>query len=175
MTILVNVVGVRRMVNIPTKSTVIILTLIEVTTVHRIWLLSVPSVIYHCTTSTQNPNSAAITYINSLPKKKHLVNLERTYSMSLLRRLSRNILKDNLNSFSGKSYQFNQTMSQRFSLNKTDLVSWGKNALIFLAPALLVLLASIQGVVPHDSTKGVVILYLVNVLADLLRKFVSQS
>ena len=64
-------------------------------------------------------------------------------------------------------------MSPRFTLNKDDLKKWAKNALIFLAPALLVLLASVSASLPKDVQWGVVALYVVNILTDLLRKFID--
>ncbi len=65
--------------------------------------------------------------------------------------------------------------SERFTLDRNDLTKWSRNALVFLAPALLVLVASIVKVVPTDFKYGAVVLYLLNLLVDLLRKFVAGA
>jgi membrane protein YdbS with pleckstrin-like domain len=64
-------------------------------------------------------------------------------------------------------------MSSKFSLNGVDLARVLKNALIFLAPALIVLIASFQNIVPKDASWAVVALFVLNVVTDLIRKFVS--
>ena len=63
--------------------------------------------------------------------------------------------------------------STRFTLNKADMVAWLRNSLIFLGPALLVLLASIVKVVPVDSKYAVIVLFAINMATDLLRKFLA--
>ena len=66
-------------------------------------------------------------------------------------------------------------MSKRFQLNKEDIKRVLKNALIFAAPALFVLLADLIKVLP-DWVSGpwlVVALWLVNLATDAIRKFVS--
>ena len=63
--------------------------------------------------------------------------------------------------------------SSRFTLNKQDVSAWTKNALIFLAPALIVLIGSFQNLIPADASWGVVVLYALNVLVDILRKFIQ--
>ena len=65
--------------------------------------------------------------------------------------------------------------SQRWRLNKQDVAKWAKNAFIFSIPALLVLLASFQEIVPRDASWGVLALYIINVLTDLLRKFANET
>lgn len=64
-------------------------------------------------------------------------------------------------------------MSRQFSLNGADLKRVFKNAVIFLAPALIVLLCSFQNIVPKDANWAVVALFVLNVLMDALRKFVA--
>ncbi len=64
-------------------------------------------------------------------------------------------------------------VSPRFTLLKTDIKAWLKNTLVFLAPALLVLIASAIKELPADAKYGVVVLYVLNVLMDILRKFVD--
>ena len=64
-------------------------------------------------------------------------------------------------------------MSKRWDLNNKD---WNKiiiNGLIFLAPALLVLIGSIREVVPNESTYAVIILFILNIATDLLRKLLA--
>lgn len=63
--------------------------------------------------------------------------------------------------------------SERFTLNKEDVKKWLKNALVFLGPAILVLLVSISDALPKDAQWGIVALYVVNLVTDLLRKFLA--
>lgn len=65
--------------------------------------------------------------------------------------------------------------SKRFSLNGLDWKKIGQNALVFLAPALLVLLGDLTKALPEwfDGAYLVVALYVVNILVDALRKFVN--
>jgi len=66
-------------------------------------------------------------------------------------------------------------MSKRFTLNKADLERVARNALIFAAPALLLLLADIVKALP-DWVSGpwlVVALWFVNWATDLIRKFIA--
>ena len=64
-------------------------------------------------------------------------------------------------------------MSERFTLNGVDFKRILRNALIFLAPALIVLIASFRDIVPQDANWAVVALFVLNVATDLVRKFVS--
>lgn len=61
--------------------------------------------------------------------------------------------------------------SPKNSLNTQDLKQWAHNALVFLAPALLVLIASTVQIIPADWKYGTITLYLLNILTDLLRKY----
>lgn len=63
--------------------------------------------------------------------------------------------------------------SNRFQLNKEDIRKWGKNALIFLAPTILVFIASLSQLVPQEAWYGAILLYLINILTDLFRKFIA--
>lgn len=66
-------------------------------------------------------------------------------------------------------------MSKRFTLNAEDLKRVAKNALVFLAPALLVALADVARVLP-DWFNGpylVIALFLVNIITDGIRKFIN--
>jgi hypothetical protein len=64
-------------------------------------------------------------------------------------------------------------MSNRFTLNKTDLLKWGKNALIFLAPALIIFLTAVKSGADIKDALFLVYLWGLNVIIDLLRKFVA--
>jgi len=61
--------------------------------------------------------------------------------------------------------------SKRFTFNKEELLKVGKNALIFLAPALLVFLTAIQTGTEVKQALYLVYLWGLNTLIDLLRKF----
>ena len=65
--------------------------------------------------------------------------------------------------------------SERFTLNKEDLKRVLKNALVFLAPALLVLFADVVKALPEwlDGPWLVLSLWLVNTVTDLLRKLLA--
>ena len=66
-------------------------------------------------------------------------------------------------------------ISAKYRLVEEDVKKWSYNALVFAAPALVVLVASLRDIVPGDAGWGVIALYLVNVLTDLGRKFVKES
>lgn len=76
--------------------------------------------------------------------------------------------------------------SQRFTLNSQDTAKWRKNLLRFLAPVGLIYLsfvvAQVQSAgfaltdfVPNNFTQGAIVLYCVNGIFDLLRKFVEEK
>jgi len=70
------------------------------------------------------------------------------------------------------SYKLNKIMaSKRFQLNEADLIAWGKNALWFLAPTLLVLIPSIVGVIPTDWKYAAIAIYLLNRVTDMIRRW----
>lgn len=62
-------------------------------------------------------------------------------------------------------------VAKRFSFNKEELLKVGKNALIFLAPALIIFLTAIQNGVSVKQALYSVYLWGLNTLIDLLRKF----
>jgi|CXWL01.1.fsa_nt_gi hypothetical protein len=68
-----------------------------------------------------------------------------------------------------------EIVSPKFVLVSEDLKKWLGNALVFAAPALLVLIASIVQIVPADFKYGVFVLYVLNLLTDLLRKYVGVN
>ena len=73
--------------------------------------------------------------------------------------------------------------SKKYSLNSADFGHWIKNALLFLAPVGVIYLAFVQGnlgdgisisdFVPDAIVMGAVILYAINTVLDLLRKFLA--
>jgi len=67
-------------------------------------------------------------------------------------------------------------VSKRFELKKEDIVKVAKNALIFAAPALLVLLADLTKALPTwvSGVWLIVALYLANVITDAFRKWISE-
>ena len=66
-------------------------------------------------------------------------------------------------------------VSPQWNIKKEDLKKWAKNAFIFSIPAIVVLIASFKEVVPQDASYGVVVLYLINVAVDFLRKFAEEN
>lgn len=75
-------------------------------------------------------------------------------------------------------------MSTRFSLNAADIQNWINNLLLFLAPVFLIyvlavtaLIVGANGVVslsdfvPSAITIGAMVLYVLNAITDLLRKY----
>lgn len=66
-------------------------------------------------------------------------------------------------------------MSPKNSLNKEDVKQWLHNTLVFLAPALAVLIASTVRIIPPDWKYGTITLYVLNVLTDLLRKYTKGA
>lgn len=59
-------------------------------------------------------------------------------------------------------------------LSKADWKAAGKQALIFLGPALLVLIASTVEVIPVDWKYGALVLFLLNRVTDLLRRYLAD-
>ena len=66
-------------------------------------------------------------------------------------------------------------ISEKFSMVNQDWVKVGKNALVFAGPALLVLIASLVNILPKDASWIPIALYVLNVLTDLLRKFLAEN
>lgn len=65
--------------------------------------------------------------------------------------------------------------SKRFSLNKEDVEKWLNNAIVFLAPALLVFLTAIQAGRTVEESLNVLYLWGLNVVIDLLKKFIAGN
>ena len=65
--------------------------------------------------------------------------------------------------------------SGKKELSKADWKAAGKQALIFLGPALLVLMASVVEGVPSNWKYGVVVLFMLNRVTDLLRRYLADN
>lgn len=63
--------------------------------------------------------------------------------------------------------------SKRFTLNKQDLIAWGQQTLIFLAPYLIALIPVFINQIPKDWEYAVITIWGLNRIWDLLRRFVS--
>lgn len=63
--------------------------------------------------------------------------------------------------------------SKRFDLNRVDVEKWANNAAIFLAPALLLFLVSVQSGSDWREALKFVELWLLNTIIDILRKFIA--
>ena len=61
------------------------------------------------------------------------------------------------------------------SLIREDVGKWGRNALIFLAPAVLAFLTTLANSVPNEAVWGVAVLYALNLLTDAFRKWWSKN
>lgn len=79
-------------------------------------------------------------------------------------------------------------MSQKFSLNAADIQKWTHNLLVFLAPVTLIYVLAVVGVItaangvvtladfiPNAIVVGAMVLYVLNAVVDILRKFAAQT
>jgi hypothetical protein len=77
-------------------------------------------------------------------------------------------------------------VSKRFQITKNDIQKVTTNALIFFAPLATIYLSFVAGeiqkdgfslndLVPNQIVTGAMVLYVVNVLLDFFRKFVSET
>jgi hypothetical protein len=62
-------------------------------------------------------------------------------------------------------------LSKQFEWNRADTIAWAKNALWFLAPTLLVLLASITEALPPSWKYTAIVIYILNRLTDAIRRY----
>ena len=60
-------------------------------------------------------------------------------------------------------------------IKREDIKKWGKNALLFLIPAIIVLLGSVADLVPKDASYGVILLYILNLATDALKKYRQEN
>lgn len=69
--------------------------------------------------------------------------------------------------------------SKQFTLNQTDWKRWGKNAFIFCAPALIVLLGNVQDSLPQvthffkNPANAAIFIFTVERAIDLGRKYLN--
>ena len=65
--------------------------------------------------------------------------------------------------------------SKKFTLNWEDVKKVAKNALIFAAPAILVLLADVVKALPSWFSGAwlIILLWIVNLITDAIRKFIT--
>jgi hypothetical protein len=76
----------------------------------------------------------------------------------------------NLNSQTAYKLKINM-IAKKWTLNKEELLKVGKNALIFLAPALIIFLTQLQQGISLKESLVPVYLWGLNILVDFLRKF----
>jgi len=60
-------------------------------------------------------------------------------------------------------------------IKREDVAKWGKNALLFTIPAIIVFIGSVADVIPKDASYGVVLLYVLNLLTDFLKKYRQEN
>ncbi len=63
--------------------------------------------------------------------------------------------------------------SEKLSLNHRDIQQWAYNIFVFLVPALLVVVASLEQIIPTSAQYGALALFLCNAITDLLRKYLK--
>ena len=63
--------------------------------------------------------------------------------------------------------------SKRFTLNRADIIGWGRQTLIFLAPYLIALIPVFIEQVPKDWEYAIITIWGLNRIWDLLRRFVA--
>lgn len=73
----------------------------------------------------------------------------------------------------------------KFEMTKTNQRDWKRNTLIFLIPLGLIYLGQVQtvfsdgfdltGFIPTEFTMGAIVLYIVNTLTDLGRKYLQEA
>lgn len=63
----------------------------------------------------------------------------------------------------------------RYTLTTTNYKSIARNALIFSAPAILLILTSLQAGKSWADIQGIVYLWLLNTLTDTIRKFIAKN
>ena len=79
-------------------------------------------------------------------------------------------------------------MSQAYTLSGVDFQKWTRNLLVFLAPVVLIYLAfvaaaiaaangafSFSELVPNQIVIGAMVLYVINGITDIVRKFVPDT
>lgn len=67
------------------------------------------------------------------------------------------------------------TVSQKYQLIRQDFGKVLANALVFLGPALLVFIPALAQQIPANVGYGALALYVLNLLTDLLRKWLAKN
>ena len=68
-----------------------------------------------------------------------------------------------------------KVISPKYALVKEDWIAAGKRGLIFLAPFLIVVIPVIIDKLPTDWIYSAIVLFILNRLTDLLRRYVSET
>ena len=68
-----------------------------------------------------------------------------------------------------------KVVSPKMALVKEDWIASGKRALIFLAPFLIVIIPVVIEKLPTEWAYSAIILFILNRLTDLLRRYVSET
>lgn len=63
--------------------------------------------------------------------------------------------------------------SERFELNSADMKKWGKNALIFSAPLVILFLTEIQKGTKIEDAAILLQAAVINAVIDLIRKYTA--
>lgn len=66
-------------------------------------------------------------------------------------------------------------MKERFTLREDDVAKWLKNTAVFLAPAGLIFLISLQAGKSLDESLIALKLWALNVGIDLIKKFIAEN
>lgn len=66
-------------------------------------------------------------------------------------------------------------MSEKFTLQSNDWKQWTRNLALFAVPLLLVVAPSVIEMIPQDVAWGATVLYLLNALIDLGKKWIADN
>jgi hypothetical protein len=66
-------------------------------------------------------------------------------------------------------------VSKSFQLINKDWEKWAYNASIFFVPVALVFVGELVKIVPQDWQYGALVLYILNVVTDLIKKWASTN
>ena len=66
-------------------------------------------------------------------------------------------------------------MSAQYRLDTNEVQRVGRNALLFLAPAIILALGALQAGKTWEDIQYILYLWLINTATDLLRKFMADN
>jgi len=66
-------------------------------------------------------------------------------------------------------------MSARFNLDRKELRKWAKNTLVFLAPAILIVLLQIQDGKSLKEASIILYAWALNTSIDMVKKFIAHN